>query len=247
MRSQFSEETFGFCFNYELVSTVRTNGFLVVPILPSTREEKELAYDIEVQISRGSFGQSLFLQHKVPRFVRNRLWNNSLMYDCHNAPFYWFNVRNSPKSKQHNRLVALAQLTHSVYYCAPLFHRMWDMQYFFINHTVTEKSRLFNPVDMGRIGQLEHHQVSYDLSGTVGYFHTESSKIPVLKLSDILEEVEAEIGKKYYSDLLKTVIGVLEKTGTKKVIIPKNLEEFGDVIKTSYLLKRNFNLTWILL
>jgi hypothetical protein len=169
------------------------------------------------------------------------------MYKCHRGPFYWFNVRNMPKSRQHNRLVTLARKWGAVYYSAPLFHRTWEMEHFFTNGTVADMSRFFDPLQMGPTGPLEQHQVSYNVLGTIGYFHTEPHKINVMKLPDILAESKVDVGKKYYSELLDVVVRVLEETGTKRVAIPKTLEELGDAITASYLLRKHFNLTWILL
>lgn len=121
------------------------------------------------------------------------------------------------------------------------------MEHSFTNRTVTNLSRFFDPLQMGPIGPLEQHQVSYNALGTAGYFHTESHKIAVMKLPDLFAESKASIGEKYYSQLLDVVVRVLEETGTKWVAIPKNLEEFGDAITASYLLRKHFNVTWILL
>jgi len=219
----------------------------VEPILPSTRKEARLAYDIELKITKGNFKRSIFLQHKVSTFVSNRKWNNSEMYDCHNGPFFWFHVRNTQGSKQHNRLVALAHRWNTAFYCAPLFHREWELQSLFAKKQVVDNSRIFDPVEMGYIGPLEQHQVSYDPLGRNGFFHSEARKLEKIgKLPELLKITKMEIDEEYFRRLFDSVVSISTEYGPKRVTVPKPLQEFGYALRASYLLKRHFGVSWIL-
>lgn len=244
MNPGFSERTFEFCFNSEYC---RLNAAILAthPHIPSQRLEKDLGYDVEFRLNQGHFSTFLFLQHKVSHFAEFRCGNNAHFYDHHSGPYFRFPV----EKEQHNTLHELAGSRGNAYYCAPRFHRRFELDTHFRATTIGANSVMLDPTDVGTITDDDIHNITYKPNGSDGTIHSEprrfvqgfeatGEKKPRLKKTQITTEFLEQMSE----DLLaRTIDSKYRKSVTLAVRRMKPVEQ------TQYLLGRVYQVTWLLL
>ena len=168
MKPGFSERTFEFCYNYEYC---QHNAALLAacPHIPSQRAEKNLGYDVEIELANGKFKRSLFLQHKVASFAEVRTGQNAQFYAAHNQPYFLFPIDN----EQHNVLCELSRTKGNAFYCAPRFHLISKLKEHFRDASIAENAVLLNPLDVGEVTGKERYNVTYNASGRNPTLHPE--------------------------------------------------------------------------
>lgn len=83
---------------------------------PTLNQEANLGFDVAFNTNVPTI--LVFLQYKVSvKLIRK----NATDWDMFNNEYYRFKIYPESKSNQHNLLMNLAGLGHSVYYCAPAF------------------------------------------------------------------------------------------------------------------------------
>lgn len=112
-----SERVFEFAFNSQFCNS---SGSLVVgcPYIPTQNQEKRLGYDVAMKIASGSQIRSLYLQHKVARFVDGRSGSNMKFRVKVGSPYYAYSL----DVDQYNLIHRFSQKkTRDFYYCSPIF------------------------------------------------------------------------------------------------------------------------------
>lgn len=243
MRPGFSERTFEFCFNAEFCRAL--GGLLVShPHIPSQKMEKDLGYDVEFKIQEKKFTSSIFIQHKVAHFAEVRVGKNRQFYDHHGGPYFRFAVDN----EQHNTLCELSRTKGNAYYCAPVFHLSHELEKHFRGQSVANYSLLLNPLDVGRINDVNRHNISFGPDGENSALHSEvrgfdkayrASKegMPEFKKREItssyFEEVSAEVR-------VRTIESKFKDSVTRSVERMKPLQQ------AQFLLGRVYKVSWVL-
>jgi hypothetical protein len=117
-RPGFPERVFEFAFNAEFAHA-NAAALMACPDMPTQQEEKTKGYDVKFEINRrGGAVDSIFLQHKVSRFVANRAISNKHFYDAARGPYYAFSL----DVDQYNLIRTFeTRRKERIYYCAPLF------------------------------------------------------------------------------------------------------------------------------
>jgi hypothetical protein len=123
------------------------------------------------------------------------------------------------------------------------------LQNHFVRDEVTDHSRFFDPEEMGRISDFEQHHVSCDPTGSFGFFHSDPFKLRTVRSWKALvpeaesKRVDMTYTKQLYTQLTECVKSVLEATP----LVPDKVQEMGTVMMASYVLRRYFNLEWLIL
>lgn len=159
----FSERLFEFAFNAEFVSC-HSSIVETCPSLPSLQEEKRLGYDVEFQLKkRGGGRESIFLQHKVARFVDKRSGSNSHFYDYIGGPYFAFTL----DVDQYNLIQrAASRRANRVFYCAPLCITRRDIDSHFLANQVLKNSVWLDVGMCSSISDSKTHTIVYDPNGT---------------------------------------------------------------------------------
>lgn len=246
--SRFNEREFEFCFNAEFVRKY-TNALIGTPIIPSQRMESILGYDVEFRLRNGHFSLSLFLQHKVTSYAKYRSGRNAKFYDCYNGPYYRFPVERLDKTRQHNLLVELAEKGEYVFYCAPIFIGIDELQNYFVHNQVIDHARFFDPKEMGWITDFDQHHVTCDPTGSFGFFHSDPIKLStVISWERLTQDLEyKKINLEYVETLQQKLSQCIMAVFEAKPSIPDKIKEKGAVMITSYILRRYFNLEWLII
>lgn len=246
--SRFNEREFEFCFNAEFVRK-NSNALVGTPIIPSQRMENVLGYDVQFRLQNGQFTRSLFLQHKVTSYAEHRSGKNASIYNCYNGPYFRFRIERLDKTRQHNLLVELAEKGEDVFYCAPIFVGIDSLQNHFVQDEVMDHSRFFDPEEMRRISDFEQHHVSFDPTGSFGFFHSEPTKLRTAHTwKDMLQRLDIkQIGLDYVEQLNTHLTDSVKQVFEAVPSVPDKVREKGTVMITSYMLRRYFNLEWLIL
>ena len=84
--------------------------------MPPPAEEARVGYDAKLATN----GYARFFQFKRPDYIDAGRGKQGRCYP--NQPYYRINITPHELSRQHNLLVNLAKRDHEVYYVAPMFH-----------------------------------------------------------------------------------------------------------------------------
>jgi hypothetical protein len=192
----FSEFTYAFALVNELI-TLGNPPIVSVPVFPSLIEEGRATGGYDVKLDRP--GQPLFLQFKLAKQIRGRR-AREFRQQIFWSPFYRMYIRARRSSRQHELLLELEQSNlGNVYYCAPAFHTLWELNRFYEERRIAQYTRFVKPTELPAISDDEEHWLSFReaRSGTVAFFSAEGKMVevderPILtRLSDDLEHAAA--------------------------------------------------------
>ena len=163
-KAGFAERVFEFAFNAEYC--IQNKAVLAAcPYLPTQQQEKRLGYDVKFEIERRGGGvSSIFLQHKVSRFVSSRTGSNAHFYDAAGGPYFAFILDNEQYNLIHH---AASTKREAFYYCAPAFTTRKDMDDKFFAQTVVNDSIWIDVAGAGaiRANDSTSHNIVYSGDG----------------------------------------------------------------------------------
>lgn len=161
MIPEISEFSYGFALTNELVSWSKLSA---APIFPSLIEEgkKGGGYDVNLQFP----GIPVYLQFKRAHCMTRR---SAAEISRHKVPitvpFYRFYLTESGTSNQHSMLIELDDGANEVFYAAPRFHQINEINAAWQSNAVASQSIFVRPRAIGDLDDEMHH-VAYDDSAT---------------------------------------------------------------------------------
>jgi hypothetical protein len=188
MTPEISEFSYGFALTNEIVGWTALKA---APIFPSLIEEgrKGGGYDVRLDMP----GVPLYLQFKRAECMSRR---NSREIGKHklplSLPFYRFAVTQAKKSQQHELLRALDDGTNEVYYAAPRFHEIDEINKAWRAQAVAHRSIFVRPQTIGALGAEAHH-VAYDSHRT--YVLSEPRAIEPLSAADLANRLGVRLAE----------------------------------------------------
>lgn len=157
MTPEISEFSYGFALTNEIVGWAPVTA---APVFPSLIEEGRAGggYDVKLDMP----GVALYVQFKRADCMTRRSAREISQYNLPLAPpFYRFNITKSGKSDQHELLLALDDGTCLVFYAAPRFHELGEINDAWNNNVVAMRSIFVTPSSIGSLDSESHH-VTYD-------------------------------------------------------------------------------------
>jgi len=143
-------------------------------------------------------GRPLFLQFKLAQHVRG--WRaREFQQGIFGRPFYRMHVRPKRSSLQHQLLLDLdRQNRGTVFYCAPAFHTMGQLNTFYQARRIARYSRFVRPTALPTIADSDPHWLSFQRArgGTTAFFSEEGTPVELddrpiqLRLREALGEAE---------------------------------------------------------
>jgi hypothetical protein len=173
-KSGFSERVFEFAFNAEFAATHRA---IVVgcPDIPTQNQEKKKAYDVKFLLEqRGGAIGSLFLQHKVVRYVGGRSGANAHRYDKCSGPYFVFDL----DIDQFNVIRKQRGRGKAFYYCAPAFVERSELEAHYMSKNVLARSVWVDVIGALEIADKKAHSILVSKGCTAG-FRTSKEVIPL--------------------------------------------------------------------
>ena len=158
MTPDISEFSYGFALTQELIS-VAEPPLRAAPIFPSLIEEGRPGggYDVHLDIP----GFPLFIQFKRSDCMVRRSARDTAAPSKFNIPFYRMKITERWRSAQHEMLVDLDTGRNQVFYAAPLFHTVEQLNRFYLIKTVSDNSFYIRPRRIGRLDG-DPHYVAFD-------------------------------------------------------------------------------------
>ena len=187
MIPEISEFSYGFALTNELVGWTALS---TAPVFPSLIEEGRRGggYDVKLDLP----GVPLYLQFKRADYMKRR---NVVEIRDHglplNTPFYRFPITQRSKSFQHTSLIELDAGTNLVFYVAPRFHLVSQIDNAWQARNVASRSIFVAPSTIGLIHDDNSHHVSYDATQT--YFCSKPKKITSLSAIELHNKIQERL------------------------------------------------------
>ncbi len=184
---EISEFSYGFALTNELVGWTALQA---APIFPSLIEEGKASggYDVRLDLP----GAPLFLQFKradcMMRLAAREISKHGLDLK---VPFFRFGITERKRSFQHTSLVALDDGQNLVFYAAPRFHTLAQINSAWTAKTVVQRSIFVAPQQIGLIADDDRHVIAYDARRT--YFCSEPRELTPLSIGDLRQKIESKL------------------------------------------------------
>lgn len=186
---EISEFSYGFALTNELVRWAELSA---APIFPSLIEEGGPGGGFDVKLDRP--GAPLFLQFKRSEcmFRRSaREWKAVDAAGGHLAlPYYRFAITEALKSDQHELLLALDTAPNLVFYAAPRFHEISEINAAWHSQAVSARSLFIAPSEVGTLDE-ERHSVAFD--GVRTWIFSEPRQVEAMTSRDLLEKIQSSL------------------------------------------------------
>lgn len=160
MKPQISEFSYGFALTNELVGWAELSA---APVFPSLLEEGKAGGGYDVKLERP--GVPLYLQFKRSEFLTRRSGREAREIEKNGGkigiPYYRFAVTEAAISAQHELLLALDVAPNFVFYAAPRFHRLDEINQAWHDNAVASRSKFVAPQTIGSLTN-ERHTVAFD-------------------------------------------------------------------------------------
>lgn len=169
--SDISEFSYGFALTNEIVGWTTLNA---APVFPSLIEEGKQGggYDLKLDAP----GVAVYLQFKradcLTRASATEIKKHRLPLS---RPFYRFSITERSRSFQHTSLVTLDNGRNLVFYAAPRFHLISEINEAWHAKDVAAQSIFVRPQSIGLIYDDEKHHVAYD--GRRAFFCSDPTEV----------------------------------------------------------------------
>ncbi|MDO9607437.1 MAG: hypothetical protein Q7J26_02840 [Brevundimonas sp.] len=189
MKPTFSEFSYGFALTNELVGW---SELAAAPIFPSLIEEGQEGGGYDVKLDRPGF--PLYLQFKRSDLMTRRSAREYKAVKARGGglrvPYYRFAVTDEAISRQHEMLLALDVAPHFVFYAAPRFHKIEEINEAWAANDVASRSQFIAPQEIGSLS-LGPHAVAFD--GGRFWTCSEPREIKGLTSRDLLEKLKSAL------------------------------------------------------
>lgn len=196
MRPTMSEFSYGFALTKELLDAAGKE-VKAAPVFPSLIAEGQVGGGYDVDLSKPG----------IPLFLQFKLCDHMVASHCKEAqsallsvPCYRMHLRSSRVSRQHELLLRLeqdcrlAQNGQEVYYVAPRFHRVEELDDAFAQGDVRARSVWIRPSEIGPLDDdPEHpeHYVSFEPQGHPWVRFSKPKQIEVMgRFDDVAENLQ---------------------------------------------------------
>jgi hypothetical protein len=181
MEPTLTEFSYGYCVTEELANRLGP-GLKVAPYFPSLYSEGQKGGGFDVRI-----GGALFLQFKLCEKL-TRGTAKEAKAGLINPPFYRFWLHRKNRSNQHRMLIDLENQTgNQVYYIAPGFAELDELNSAYVCKRVVSTSGMFSPREIGPLPDNEQHRIAFRLDSPNGWFLSEPQSIAIHRSTDVLK------------------------------------------------------------
>jgi hypothetical protein len=175
MVPRLSEFSYGYALTEQLARQL--GPLAAAPRFPSLIEEGRLGYDLELTMPLKA---SMFLQFKLSeRMVRRNVTELRPPTPLPiTLPFFRMHIWPSSKSNQHALLYALAARGEWVWYVAPEFDTVDELNAAYVNRKVVQQSRFFDPAVIGVLPDDEKHHLAFEGGNPRFWLCSEPRELP---------------------------------------------------------------------
>ncbi|MCB5412020.1 hypothetical protein [Pseudogemmobacter faecipullorum] len=230
MKAEISEFSYGFALTNELVGWLALSA---APVFPSLIEEGKAGGGYDVKLDRP--GVPLFLQFKRSHCMIRRTAREYRAVvatgGALNVPYYRFPITEASTSDQHEMMLALDDGSNLVFYAAPRFHQIHEINQAWSRADVARRSLFVAPSTIGTLDDEQHH-VAFDGANT--WLCSEPRALGVLtsrgledRLISYLKEHDKPLGERLPS--LVTDLHATERRGREKAELRRSSKAPADL------------------
>jgi hypothetical protein len=188
MTPEISEFSYGFALTNEIVGWASLKA---APIFPSLIEEGKAGGGYDVKLDMPSV--PLYLQFKRADCMTRRTAHEISRHNLPlRTPFYRLPITQSGKSDQHALLVELDDGKVEVFYAAPRFHKLAQINEAWSANAVASRSIFIRPRDIGPL-DVDSHHVAYDEHRA--WLCSEPRSVEFLSAPLLVERLTGELGR----------------------------------------------------
>jgi hypothetical protein len=158
MKSRLSEFSYGFAITHDVIRLAE-QPLKIAPVFPSLIEEGRAGGGYDMNLDMPGF--PLFLQFKRSECMKGNFTREIRDGLRLSRPYYRFRITDAGISDQHDMLLRLDRGANEVFYIAPKFHEVAELNRAFASNLVAERSFCIRPRDIGTLDASPHH-VSFD-------------------------------------------------------------------------------------
>ena len=192
MKPRISEFSYGYALTENLIDRAGS-PLIAAPVFPSLVAEGGDAggYDLKLQFST----VPLFLQFKLSDIMKSRGAVECRKYRLFSPPFYRMNLHSLRRSRQHSLLLALEQKGNLVYYAAPAFHDIEQINRYYIDREIVPRSIYVRPSAIGPLPDDKPHHVAFKVLrsslplSVTAYKFSEPVHLEIDTATTVLQEV----------------------------------------------------------
>jgi hypothetical protein len=165
-----SEFTFGYAFLYEQTHA-NWGNLVAAPILPSLQQEHDAGWDAHLPLN----GIDFYYQFKLSDYLYRG--NANYIHDgTYPGPYYRLALHKKDVNRQHQRLRTLAQTSPHTYYVAPEFNSIDNFNSAFLQHQITQQSRMIPVSECDDINDSAQHYITFR-HGQLGWIQHSERKV----------------------------------------------------------------------
>jgi hypothetical protein len=201
-----SEFTFGFAFLHEQTIT-QWDGLTAAPILPSLQQEANAGWDAHIPLE----GEAFFYQFKLSDYLF-RSNATFISNGTYTGPYYRVELHKREFNRQHRLLRAHCLANPNTFYAAPELQTILEFNTHFLDHTLTDHSRLLALTDCDDIPDTDpdQHVITFQPGSVAWNFHSEQKRkehsyfgVELGKLYRNRQKDARKVDLKYAIDLLE--------------------------------------------
>lgn len=186
MTPEISEFSYGFALTNEIVGWAPLSA---APIFPSLIEEGKAGggYDVKLEMP----AVALYLQFKrSERMTRRSAKERQLIGPSLHVPYHRFHVTEAKKSNQHDMLLELDDGASLVFYAAPRFHTLEEINWAWEHNAISAQSVFVAPSEIGALDD-KSHSVAFDFADT--FVCSQPRQIRHLTNAELVEKITAKL------------------------------------------------------
>lgn len=246
MKPLISEFSYGYAVTEALVQ--ETTFLTEAPYFPSLYQEGQAGGGYDLRLNRS--GIPLFIQFKVSDCMKRAKpveRNEGLI-----PPFFRMYIHNLRKSNQHNLLCDLHDSGQEVYYVAPAFHTVEELNEKYLSRTVLENTIFIRPGIVGRLDQFDfddHYIAFHNPSDTVRRFSKPVKLGKSFQYRNFVSRIDERIRGRNTSlsigeelnSVFERMMSILREEGLIQTeILSRHLENMNSFAKVVYLSRTFF-------
>ncbi|MGA2974012.1 MAG: hypothetical protein ABSF77_01750 [Spirochaetia bacterium] len=223
MKPLISEFSYGYALTEELAGGA-LGSLIAAPIFPSLIREGRAGGGFDVQIPAQGF--PMYLQFKLSDCLltaKAREWN------IWQRQYYRIHLHARNKSNQHQLLIDLETAGNNVFYAAPCFYTLDELNSAYLGSNVFADTAFFSPVDIGPLADRQEHYVAFTennpqavfCSKEPRYIQANPAKQFAQKLSTLFESKTNILDSAFFRKTVDLMRAVFESTQLK---LPKDEE-----------------------
>ncbi len=161
-------------------------------------------------------GAPLFLQFKLSHY----LWrSNALEWAVFNSAYYRMYLRPLRYSPQHDLLMQLEHDNNEIYYAAPAFYTVDELNDAYIAGNVIDRTAFFSPSDIGAL-DIDLHYLVFQSASSVAHLYSEKQRTLdhfyfgknfIDSRFAVLKERKAKIDEQFFDRISNQIIEIVQK------------------------------------